>query len=453
MSDATQRLMKSLSLIAGGALVAAAALFLEQPSLLNAEARLCSLLPGSTLALIRVEQDIMLPAATTRVEPMMSSGVRSGPGDSRLATPTTPMPAARVRLIQLDSASRAILARRGVTDSQPLAFIRAAPYGADCRTVRWTDTTRFVESGDVGYVRAIIAPREQWIDGLPVLVIAEVWDYPYPRRRGLAYNAMPNEPLASAEAMFGLNSVLNVDRTASSRAAFDSVKRSRALAWARANPVAAELEPARRLLRQAVLESDWEVVSRAPSRLRGSYRVTVDASGKRSTWFFRTYDRPGYGWRNPAAAHMTADLLASPHVDGYRLVGYPAGSPDSLPSASPKLAVRPLVWLTTSDRPTAPGNDARRVLPGLLEFNLSAAPESLWDDLEVFVPRTSVSDSLMRARMNYTITRGQKQPQLPLTIRLDERGGVRADTTLTVGGREIRIVLDRLDTLSIKRPF
>jgi hypothetical protein len=113
----------------------------------------------------------------------------------------------------------------------------------------------------------------------------------------------------------------------------------------------------------------------------------------------------------------------------------------------------PLVWLATDDRPTAPGNDARRVLSGMLEFNLAAAPESFWNDLEALVPRMSVGDSTTLARMNRPIQRGEKQPQVPLTVQLDAGGGVRADTTLTVRGRALRVVLQRVDTLSTRRPF
>ena len=446
--------MASLSLVAG-ALLSAAALLLGPSSSLQAEARLCRLVPGSTLALMRVEQDTTLAFAVTGVVPMTSSGVWSGPGDSLLVTPTTPMPAARVRLMQVDSASRAILAGWGVTDSQPFAFIKAAPYRADCRMIRWTDSIPFVEPGEVGYIRGSIAPREQWIGGVPVLIIPEAWAYPYPRRRGLAFRAASDEVLASADAMFGLEVALNMDRPidANARTSTDSVKRTRALSWARANPAAAELEPVRTMVRQAVLNPDWEVASRAPSRLRGSYRVSVDVSGERSTWFFRTHDRPGYSWRRPDVPHTTADLLTSPYVAGYSLVGYASASPDPIRPSPSKEPLRSMVWLGTTDRPTLPGNDARRVLPGMLEFTLAAAPESLWDELEAFVPMPSAIDSALMARLNRPILRSQKQPRLPLTLRLNEGGGVRADTTLTAGGRTLRIVLERLDTISIKRPF
>src|SRR6185436_16157434 len=112
-----------------------------------------------------------------------------------------------------------------------------------------------------------------------------------------------------------------------------------------------------------------------------------------------------------------------------------------------------LVWLATTDRPTAPDDAARPVLSGILEFNLAAAPEAFWNDLEPLAPRMSAIDSAMLARMNPSMSRGDKQPLIPLTIRLDERGGIRGDTTIVVGPTTLRVALQRIDTLSIKRPF
>jgi hypothetical protein len=59
----------------------------------------------------------------------------------------------------------------------------------------------------------------------------------------------------------------------------------------------------------------------------------------------------------------------------------------------------------------------------------------------------------MLARMKISIPRGEKQSRFPLTLPLDGRGGVRADTTLTVGGQAIRVFLERLDRLSMRQPF
>jgi hypothetical protein len=341
-------------------------------------------------------------------------------------------------------------------DSMPIAFISAAPYRADCRTIRWTDSLPFVERGEVGYVRATLAPRESWIGGVPVLVIHDVWNYPYPRRRGLAFDLSPDAPLASAQAMFSLNAVLEMPHavSADARIAADSARRERALDWARTNAAAAELEPVRTLVRRAVLDPDWQVAERVPSRLRGTYRVDIQSGDERSTWFFRTHDRPGYEWRAPDSPHTTAGLIASPYVSGYRLVGYAAGSPDSLFSPEPRERLRrPLVWLATDDRPTMPGNDARRELRGMLEFKMAAAPGSLWNDLEPFVPRRSARDSAMLARLNRSVERAEEQPQLPLRIQLDGRGGVRADTTLSAGGRLLHVMVRRIDTLSTRRPI
>lgn len=423
---------------------------------LPATDRLCTLQPGTTLALIRVEQDTTLPFAPTGVEMMSGSGVRPGPIDSLLATPSTLMPAARVRVLQLDSSSRVILASHGVSASQPIAFIRAAPYRADCRTMRWTDSAQFTARGDIGYVRANLAERDQWIDGVPVLVIPEVWNYPYPRRRALAFGVAPNAPLAPAEAIFSLNSVLEMPRPVdmAARVIADTARRTRAITWALANPGAAELEPARTMLRRAVLDPDWEVAKILPSRLRGTYRVDIEAGGERSTWFFRTHDRPGYSWNAGDSLQTAARLLTSPHVLGYRLVGYAAASRDSIPGAILSGPVRvPLVWLATTDRPTVAGNDARRALSAVLEFTLGAAPERLWKDLEAFIPPSSAIDSAFAARLNRPIPRAQKQPRIPLMIRLDASGGIRGDTTLRVSARALRVVIERVDTLSIKRPF
>ncbi|MGI9141022.1 MAG: hypothetical protein ACR2GJ_07940 [Gemmatimonadaceae bacterium] len=440
-----------LSVLAVGT-VAATALTLEAAGPPRAGSRLCTLEPGRTLALIRVEQDTMLRGAAGSIRPMSASGVRAGPGDSLVATAETLMPAARVRLLQLDSATRGTLAASGITASQPVAFIRAAPYRADCRTIRWTDTVPFVKRGEVGYVRATLTPSEYWIDGVPLLVIPDEWNYPYPRRRGLVSRLPADVPLAPADAMFSLNAILEMPRatSAEARAAADSARRLRAMEWARANPAAAELEPVRALVRSAVLGPDWEAAMRSPSRLRGTYRVDMEVGDERDIWFFRTHERPGYGWRGADTLATTADLLASPYIVGYRLVGFAAGSPDSLLSAMPSgSAWPPLVWLATNDRPTSPGNDARRALTGELEFILAAAPERLWNDLEVLVPPRSAADSLLWARLNRPIVRGRTQPRIPVTVRLDANGGVRADTSLVVNGRALRVILQRVDTLSI----
>jgi hypothetical protein len=100
-----------------------------------------------------------------------------------------------------------------------------------------------------------------------------------------------------------------------------------------------------------------------------------------------------------------------------------------------------------------PGNDTRRSLAGFLEFSLGAVPEALWAALDAFVPPMNPLDSMMMLQLNRTIPRDQRQPVLPLTFRLDGRGGVLADSTIATRGRAIRVKLERLDTVSIGRPY
>jgi hypothetical protein len=226
-------------------------------------------------------------------------------------------------------------------------------------------------------------------------------------------------------------------------------------------PAAREREPARATVREAVLTPDWTAVARGESRLGGTYRVTMAAGDARGVWFFRTHDRPGHAWRGRDSVRTTSDLFAAPYTAGYRLVGYADASADSLggPEARWRGATRgggprvPLVWLATEDRRTLPGNDARRALAGVLEFTLAAAPKALWPALEAVVPPTTARDSAFYARLGRTSPRGERQPRLPITVRLDARGAARADTTLAAGGRTLRVRLERTDTLAIRRPY
>jgi hypothetical protein len=153
-------------------------------------------MPGATLMLLRVERDTTLPISPVQARVMSYSSVPSSAADSLLAGGGTLMPAARVRLLQVDSATRQVFVGAGLTDEQPSAFIRAEPYRADCRIIRWTDSVPWVQRGDTGYARATLAPREDWIGGVPVLVIRDVWNYPYPRQRGLAYGSSSSAALA-----------------------------------------------------------------------------------------------------------------------------------------------------------------------------------------------------------------------------------------------------------------
>ena len=404
----------------------------------------CSMLSGPTRAVIRIERDTMLPSAGVAISPLSFSNVRVQ--DSLLARPGTPMPGARVRILRVDSATRSEVVRQGGTPD--VGFIRVFVYGAGCEPLRWTDTTRFVSPGEVGYINATLAPREQWIGNAPLLI---VHSRPYP-----GFGTGTGEQLASPAMLFDFAEAMDLPdaKSEDEALAFNLERRRRALAWARAHLEAAELEPLRASIRDAVVSMDWGDAERIPSRLRGTYRVDVESGDRRGTWFFRTHERPSYGWRGRDSMQFTtAGLLASPHIAGYRLVGYGAGSVDSIITTLPRGGKYPLVWLATSDRPTAPGNDARRELKGTFEFVLAAAPESLWDIVEPLVPPMRPADSAFYARLGRPRERERQQAMIPVTVRIDKNGGVRADTTVSVGTHRIRIMLQRLDTVATKRPW
>jgi hypothetical protein len=111
------------------------------------------------------------------------------------------------------------------------------------------------------------------------------------------------------------------------------------------------------------------------------------------------------------------------------------------------------LWLAAADRPTTPGNDERVALAGKLEFTMATAPEFLWADLDAFVPAMNAVDSMMMSRMNRTIARNQRQPRLPISLRLHAHGVVRADTVLLVNGRRMKVAVIRVDTIALPRPF
>ena len=400
----------------------------------------CSLELGPTQAVIRVERDTVLAFGYVNASHMPELDVPS----PRYATPETLMPAGRVRILQLDTGSRAALVAQGIRDSQPVAFIKAAPYGPDCRVLKWTDTIPFVVRGEVGYIRGVLAARDHWIDGVPVFVIPQTWDYPYPRRQRRSDRAKMN----SAQEMFLLGSL-----TATSVYTQPDEKRSHAIEWATAHAAAAELEPARGVLREAILTADWEETKEVPSRLRGTYRVDVETGGRSVSWFFRTHDRPDYLWGARDSLQTTVALLASPHIPGYSLLGYGAASQDSLVTSAPRGERLPLVWFGSTDRPTIPTNNSRRTLAGSLTFTLAAVPATLWDIVDSLVPPLSARDSAFLARVNVFRSRSAREALVPLTVRLDDRGTVRADTTVLAGGKTVRFVLQRIDTVSVRRPW
>jgi hypothetical protein len=446
-----QRIM-ALALVVGAAVIPAA-----RVTTAAGDARRCSLVPGGMRAVVVVERDTLMRLAGTPQEALAYSSSSARGPDSTLATAETLMPSARVRLLQLDSASRAVLAAAGITNARPRAYIQAAPYRADCRTIRWTDTASWTQAGDTGYVVATLASQDRWIDGTPLLVIADAWSYPYPRNRGLvAYPPSPG-PFASPDALFSFAEGVGRGRDVrfDDGAPSDSLW-AHAIAWARAHVEQREREPIRSHIRNLIARNAFARIDSLPSRLRGTYRVDMRSGDTSATWQFRTVDRPAYRSGPLEAVQSISDMINRPFGAGYQLVGYAADSTGAVPVTYPRrvpFGQTRLVWLAASDRPLAPGNDTTRVLAGILEFQRRGAPQAIWNALDAFVPPTAPLDSAMLARMPVRLTRADDQPRLPLTLRVGRDGSVSADTNFARDGRRLRVTVTRIDTTSIKRPF
>jgi hypothetical protein len=439
------------------ALSALAALAFPSSKQLSARSTRCTLMPGRVHLLLRVEHDTLLPLANTRQQVLSLSRPPVRPGAPPLADATTLMPSARVRLLQLDSATRAELAREGVRDSQPIAYIQAFSYGADCRPLAWTDTVPWALTGDEGYAVATLAPRSAWVDQRPIFVIAATWQYPYPRRRGLLFRVTSSaDSIATPAALYDYSAAIAAtDSERAGTTSFDLAMSASALRWARTHPRDSETEPIRSQMRDLVLRADMRRMENMPSRLRGTYRVTMRSDDSSATWWFRTVNKPAYGWENPSRPRSSAEIVAAPYA-AYSLVGY-AGS-DSVSVAAGDIVAsamqrRALVWLGSGDRPSMPGNDRVRTIPASLVFALKGAPESIWLALEPFIPALSASDSAMFARSKLIVPRDQRQPSLPITLRVSANGAVSGDTTLVRDGRRLRVTLVRVDSSAVPRAW
>lgn len=417
----------------------------------------CTLAPGTVRALVHVERDTMLPFAPAA---QMALSYSSPPGmesDSLVATPTTLLPGARVRLLKLDSATRAQLVAAGIVAPTPRAYMQARVYRADCRTIRWTDPRPWTQTGDTGYVVATLAPRELWLDNVPVLHVSEAWAHPYPRWPALMYLPSDHRFVASAEALFDFEThLLRAGPARPGELSYAEKLRTLAMEWATANTTQRELEPIRSQVRQSILNPDFRRAEVTHSRWAGTYRVELRAGDLTTIWAFRTVDRPAYRAPELDSSLSIGELLASPHVSGYRLVGYAADSTGVLPSTYPRgVAFRQtrLVWLSVADRPTVPQFDTTTVLRAILEFQRRGVAPVIWPALDPYFPRTTSDDSVMFARSRTPRTAADDQPRLPLTLRLGRDGVVRGDTILVRAGQRLRVIVTRTDTLAVQRPF
>ena len=256
----------------------------------------CSLAPSPSILLLTVIRDTVLRHGFENDR----SQDRGWPG-VKYADANSLMPAASVQLLDADSATRTLLAIGGNTMSAPV-FILAAPYAPDCRTIEWTDTVPWVLPGDSDFARATLLPKDIWIDG---------------------------------RAMFDFELAMDAAaRSGSSGDQGESNQRDSAISWVKRNTAAAELEPLCTRIADMVsirTRSGDEL----PTRLRGSYRISVRAldGAKPSSFnvFFRSSMARSTSWREREEQRAIADILASRSPISSVLTGVVKASRDSLP--------------------------------------------------------------------------------------------------------------------------
>ena len=422
----------------------------------------CTLQPGTTRALVQIDQDTLLPLVGAQVSATSFSRLPARPGDPELATADTPMPSARVRITRLDPATRAQLRAEGINTPEPVAYLQARPYGADCSTIVWRDTAPWVRRGDDGYVVARLAPRRFWVGGAPVFVVSETWQYPYPARRGLLGIAALDPvalqgPLSSAAAMFDFEEQMGPVRDVLGYGSNDSSGGTRAIAFARSHPDDSERQPLRDLIRESVLRPEFARVRTLTSRFRGTWQVRLTTGDSSVTYWFRTPRQAFSAWQAADSGRSTADILRNPFVGGYVLLGYPAPVRDSLPPANDSTRRPPGgLWLSVADRPGMPSNERQERIAMQLEFRLRTVPAWVWPVLDDYPRLRSRADSIFSARVRSrsVVPRADQQAQFPMiTLRRGAGDVYSADTTFVRNQRTLRLTVTRVDSLSIRNTF
>lgn len=426
----------------------------------------CTMAPAASLLLLQIDRDTTIAfgrSAAASSEVLAYTSSRRGGSDTMTAQPGTPMPAARTTLLDLDSTTRAALVAVGIQDAHPHVFIQAAPYGSDCRTVRYLDPMLWVTVGDTGFVRGSLLDTALWIGGTPVFVVREVWNYPYPTRKGqlrtYPSKIIPASEIASAAALFGYSRAMAAGDTGAfpPLSPYGSAAVSRAIRWARERPTEAERQPIRDAIRSVVQLTDMQEVRQQPSAFRGTYRVTMTWNDTTVHWQFRTAATAAYTWHELEGTRPTRDFVRYPHVANVRLAGFNADSSGRLLERNPTTAERPrypLVWLATSsisdpERVTplpASTSDTSHVRAELM-FVQAAAPQMLWDALDELNDQFSTDTlSLQRlAALTGRSVRAMQQPRVPIVLRVRQSGAVRGDTVLIVKGRPLRVILERVN--------
>ena len=243
--------------------------------------------------------------------------------------------------------------------------------GDDFTTRPWTESARWVQPGFRGVFWGVLRPRDQWVDGLPTLDLAEPLEQPY-RVDPEEWEGEPDPPM-DADQAFALLQVLP------SRAAFLADPEAAIqplLAWVRREPALAAREQAVDALGDLVLRIRGARLARVQLPVAGTYRFTVSVNGGAPrTFYARTWSTPLMESNLVPEAKDYVEMLDAP-AEGYVLNLDGAAAPDALDTA-PGDPGDPDGMIVVPAQPE-PGPDGTRVWPGYV--GVIVAARALPDD-------------------------------------------------------------------------
>lgn len=225
---------------------------------------------------------------------------------------------------------------RGASASRLPAGTRSAllvpwDYGADCSTVVWGESARWVSVGARGVFKAILRPEGDWVNGIPTLDVFEP-DFWYPSGANLRYVLRDTTKLLPLEPVLDLYEQLPSDSLM--EAAPDSAIRPLET-WVRQNPTLVEREPARAVLRHVRFSAEEQRVSMIKPAIAGTYRFVVTVPQVESLVVYaRTEDRSWTTLRSRYGPGTPENDAGDRSVIGYYLMAAYASSPQRLPTRS-----------------------------------------------------------------------------------------------------------------------
>lgn len=415
----------------------------------------CMQEPDNVHAVIVVERD------TARLLPsdpgirFASSSRTTRMADSLVLRPGELSPAARVRLVRMDSVTRELFRSRGIAAAEPQAVIVAAQYDAACRFTRYRDTAAWTRVGDRGYIAGTLAADTS---RLPAIVVSDPKSSPYPRQRGLAHNARADDVLASVDAVFAFAEIV----AARSHASFARMMaRLPAPAhrtelylplrtWYTRNTAEAEREPLRSWMRNEILMPRAPLYDDAQTRLRGTFVVTLRTGNDTLQWNTRSFERIVGPWEERDSVRTVADLMRRPWAAGHRIGAMVATRVEDLPryevGSDPNGDAAQLSFML-ADPPDASDTIRTPRVAGELRLSLWRVHPRARAVLRRFNAPTDEEFLQWQAARDTVPIDAWRTVHIPLTFRFDRRDDVLVDER--IGDVSVKIV--RLDTIGIRR--